>query len=203
MRTTLVVATRNKKKLQEIRVILKGLRVNLVSLEDLPKTPDIVENGKTFQANAAKKALAIARFTGELTLGEDSGICVAALYGKPGVYSARFAGIDKSDEKNNEKLLKSLTGVPASRRKAYYAAAVALADKNGLIGVVEGRCYGRIGFKPQGTFGFGYDPLFVIPEYKKTFAQLGPRIKHAMSHRYRALLKAQKLLLKYINKAGS
>jgi XTP/dITP diphosphohydrolase len=198
MRTALVVATRNKKKLQEIRVILKGLRVNLVSLEDFPKTPDIVENGKTFQDNAAKKALTIARFTGELTLGEDSGICVAALCGKPGVYSARFAGIDKSDEKNNEKLLKSLAGVPVSRRKAYYAAAVALADKNGLIGVVEGRCYGRIGFKPQGAFGFGYDPLFVIPKYKKTFAQLGPRIKHAMSHRYRALLKAQKLLLRYI-----
>jgi XTP/dITP diphosphohydrolase len=198
MRTIVVVATKNKKKLQEIRVILKGLRVDLRSLADFPKAPHIIENGKTFRENAAKKALTIARFTGELTLGEDSGICVAELCGKPGVYSARFAGSDKSDEKNNEKLLKSLAGVPITRRKAYYAAAVALADKNGLIGVVEGRCSGVIGFKPEGTFGFGYDPLFVIPKYKKTFAQLGPRIKHAMSHRYRALLKAQKLFAQYM-----
>ncbi len=198
MRTIVVVATKNKKKLEEIRVILKGLWVNLKSLADFPDAPSIIENGKTFQENAAKKALTIARFTGELTLGEDSGICVAALCGKPGVYSARFAGSDKSDEKNNQKLLKSLAGVPVARRKAYYAAAVALADKNGLIGVVEGRCNGVIGFKPEGTFGFGYDPLFVIPKYKKTFAQLGPRIKHAMSHRYRALLKAQKLFAQYM-----
>ncbi|MFA6216991.1 MAG: RdgB/HAM1 family non-canonical purine NTP pyrophosphatase [Candidatus Omnitrophota bacterium] len=202
MRITLVVATKNKKKLEEIRVILKGLRVNLVSLADFPQAPNIVENGLTFQENAAKKALTIARFTGELTLGEDSGICVDALDGKPGVYSARFAGNGKSDEKNNAKLLRLLDGIPNARRKAYYAAAVALADKNGLIGVVEGRCKGVIGFKPEGTFGFGYDPLFVIPKYKKTFAQLGPRIKHSMSHRYRALVKAQKLLSKYINKTN-
>lgn len=199
----LVVATKNKKKLEEIKEILKMLKLNIISLADFSKTPRIIENGLTFQENAVKKAVKTARFTGGLTMGEDSGLCVDALGGNPGVYSARFSGKDKSDEKNNQKLLKVLTGLPVSKRKAHYSCAVALADKNGLIGVVEGKCYGFIGFQPRGNFGFGYDPLFVIPKYKKTFAQLGPRIKHKMSHRYKALEKAKKVLQKYIENCGS
>ena len=191
----LVVATQNRKKLEEIKELLKELDLKITSLADFPAAPGIVENGKTFKENAVKKALKIAKFTGELTLGEDSGLCVEALGGAPGVRSARFSGRDKNDEKNNRKLLIALEGFSLKRRFAYYACAVALADKHGLIGVVEGRCSGRIAFTPQGHFGFGYDPLFLIPKYKKTFAQLGPAVKHSMSHRFRALTKARKILI--------
>jgi len=196
----LVVATKNKKKLEEIKEILKGLNLKIFSLVDYPKTPRIIENGKTFRENAVKKAVKIAKFTQKLTLGEDSGLCVDALEGKPGIYSSRFAGKDKSDRKNNLKLLKLLEGLPVNKRKAHYYCAVALADKNGLVGVAEEKCSGFIGFTLKGNFGFGYDPLFVIPEYKKTFAQLGPAIKHKMSHRFRALQKAKSLLATYLKR---
>lgn len=198
----LLVATKNKKKLEEIKEILKGLKLKIISLADFPETPRIIENGKTFQENAVKKAVKIARFTKQLTIGEDSGLCVDALGGKPGVYSARFSGKDKSDEKNNLKLLEVLGDLSASKRKAHYCSAVALADRHGLIGVVEGKCYGFIGFEPKGSFGFGYDPLFVIPKYGKTFAQLGAGIKHKMSHRYHALNKVRKIIKKYIEDYG-
>ncbi|MDD4939108.1 MAG: RdgB/HAM1 family non-canonical purine NTP pyrophosphatase [Candidatus Omnitrophica bacterium] len=201
----LVVATKNKKKLQEIKEILKGLDLKITSLVNYPKTPRIVENGKTFRENAIKKAVTIAKFTRKLSMGEDSGLCVDALGGKPGVYSARFSGKpagrtgrDKSDEKNNQKLLKMLKGLPLKKRKAHYHCAVALADKDGLVGVAEGTCGGLIGFEKRGNFGFGYDPLFLIPRYKKTFAELGPRVKHRMSHRFRALLETKKLLATYL-----
>jgi len=194
----LVIATQNKKKLEEIKEILKGFNLKIFSLADYSKTPRIIENGKTFRENAVKKAVKIAKFTQKLTLGEDSGLCVDALIGKPGVYSSRFAGKDKSDPKNNLKLLKLLKGLPVMKRKAHYYCAVALADKNGLVGVAEGECSGFIGFAEKGNFGFGYDPLFVIPKYKKTFAQLGLRIKHKMSHRFRALQKAKSILTTYL-----
>lgn len=194
----LLVATKNKKKLKEIKEILSPLNLRIISLADYHNTPRIIENGKTFRENAVKKAIKISRFSGELTLGEDSGLCVEALGGKPGVYSARFAGKDKSDIKNNLKIIKLLEGLPLSKRKAYYSCAVALADEKGLIGVVEGKCFGRIAFAPRGHFGFGYDPIFIIPKYKKTFAELGPAIKHRMSHRYHALEKAKKIIQKYI-----
>lgn len=204
----LVVATKNKKKLIEIKEILKGLNLNptlarkggvkITSLADYAKMPRIIEKGFTFRDNAIRKAVKIARFTKKLTLGEDSGLCVYALGGKPGVYSSRFSGKGKNDIKNNLKLLSLLRGLALSKRKAYYSCAVALADKDGLLGAVEGRCSGLIGFQLRGHFGFGYDPLFIIPKYKKTFAELGPGIKHKISHRYRALEKAKKIIQKYI-----
>ncbi|MDD5565950.1 MAG: RdgB/HAM1 family non-canonical purine NTP pyrophosphatase [Candidatus Omnitrophica bacterium] len=200
MSRMLLVATKNKKKLREIREILKGLKLRIRSLSDYPNAPRIIENGKTFKANAAKKALTIARFTGEFTLGEDSGLCVYALGGKPGVYSSRFAGKGKSDKKNNEKLLRLLENTPSKKRKAYYACAVALANGDGLIKIVEGRCFGAIAYEPKGSFGFGYDPVFIPPKFKKTFAQLAPSIKHSMSHRFRALSKAKKVIQKYIER---
>jgi XTP/dITP diphosphohydrolase len=200
MKQELVVATKNKKKSEEIKEILKGLNLRITSLADYPEIPAIIENGSTFKDNAIKKAVGVAKLTGKLTLGEDSGLCVRTLGGRPGVYSSRFAGKDKSDTKNNLKLLRLLKGIKPAKRKAFYSCAVALADRNGLIGAVEGRCFGIIGFKPQGNYGFGYDPLFIIPRYKRTFAQLGPRIKHKMSHRFRALTKAKKIIQKYIEK---
>lgn len=198
----LVVATENRKKLEEIKDILKDLDFKIVSLADYPGFPRIVENGKTFKENAVKKAFKIAKFTGELTMGEDSGLCVKALNGAPGVRSARYSGRDKNDDKNNRKLLKALEGLPIKKRSAYYACAVALADKKGLIKVVEGRCRGRIAFIPEGSFGFGYDPIFLIPKYKKTFAQLGGAVKHKMSHRFLALVKTRKVLDAYFKKGN-
>lgn len=194
----LIVATKNKKKLKEIKEILKPLSLEITSLADYKNVPRIIENGQTFKANAVKKAVTIAGFTKKLTLGEDSGLCVDALGGRPGVYSSRFSGKDKSDTKNNLKLLALLRGLPLTKRKAYYSCAVALADKDGLIGVAEGRCRGLIGFALKGHSGFGYDPLFIAPKHKKSFAQLGERIKHRMSHRYYALSKAKRIIFKYI-----
>ena len=200
MNFEIVVATRNRKKLAEIKDILKEFKPVISSLADYAKPPRIMENGKTFRENAIKKALAVARSTGKFTLGEDSGLCVYALGGKPGVYSSRFSGRNKSDRQNNLKLLKALLGLPQSKRKAYYVCVVVLADKDGLVGAAEGRCSGVIGIEEKGTHGFGYDPLFIIPKYKKTFAQLGEKIKHKMSHRYHALKKAKKIIQKYIER---
>jgi XTP/dITP diphosphohydrolase len=199
----LVVATKNKKKLKEIKEILRIRDLKISSLADFVRLPRIIENGRSFRENAAKKALKIARATGKFTLGEDSGLCVDVLHGAPGIYSSRFSGKDKSDLQNNLKLLRLLARLPIKKRRAHYVCAVALADKEGLIGVVEGKCYGLIGFEMRGTAGFGYDPLFVIPKYKKTFAELGERIKHKMSHRYRALEKAKKIIQKYIERQRS
>lgn len=196
----LVVATRNKKKLSEIKEILKGIKLDLLSLENYKDAPRVLENGKSFKENAVKKAVKLARFTGKLCLGEDSGLCVDALGGAPGIYSARFSGSDKSDLKNNLKLLKLLKDLPLTKRKAHYVCAVALADKNGLLAAVEGSCCGLIALDPSGTAGFGYDPLFYIPKYKKTFGQLGEKVKHKMSHRYYALKKARRIIEKYIVK---
>ena len=196
----LVVATKNKKKLSEIKEILKGTNLKLFALDAYKNVPPVTENGKTFQENAIKKAVKLARFTGQFCLGEDSGLCVDALNGAPGIYSARFSGRSKSDNKNNLKLLRLLKDVPVAKRKAQYVCAVALADRHGLIGAVEGNCPGLIAFAPEGSAGFGYDPLFYIPKYKKTFAQLGEKIKHKMSHRYYALKKAKQIIQKYIVK---
>ncbi|KPK96616.1 MAG: hypothetical protein AMJ95_13220 [Omnitrophica WOR_2 bacterium SM23_72] len=194
----LLVATRNKKKLKEIKEILNGLGLKIKSLTDYKQLPRIKENGRTFKENAVKKAVKIAGSTKKLCMGEDSGLCVNVLHGKPGIYSSRFSGKDKNDLKNNLKLLKLLGRIPLHKRIAHYTCCVALADRHGLIGAVEGKCYGIIGFEQKGHFGFGYDPLFIIPKYGKTFAQLGPGIKHKISHRFRALEKARKLLQKYI-----
>ncbi len=194
----LIVATKNKKKLEEIREILKDTEFSLKSLLDYPRKIRIVENGKSFKENAIKKAVKVAKVTKTLSLGEDSGLCVNFLKGAPGVYSSRFSGKNKSDAQNNLKLLKLLEGIPLSGRRAHYACAVALADKNGLLGVVEGWCYGAISLKLKGRRGFGYDPLFIVAGYNKTFGQLSEGIKHKISHRYNALNKARKIIQKYI-----
>ena len=197
----LVVATRNKKKLKEIKELLEDTGIKILSLKDIPHAPSIVEDGETFIQNAVKKAATIAQFTKKLTLGEDSGLEVKVLKNKPGVYSARFSGPGATDRKNNLKLLRLLKNAPLKKRGARYVCAIALADKNGLIFTGEGRCSGLIGFKSKGTFGFGYDPLFIIPKYNKTFAQLGRQIKHKMSHRAKALNKLNKFILKYLRKS--
>lgn len=192
----LLVATRNKKKLGEIRDLLGGQGFHVTSLADYENMPKIVEDGETFAQNAVKKAATIAQYTKKLVLGEDSGLEVEALGNSPGVYSARYAGEGATDRKNNLKLLRELRGVPSKERRARYRCAVALADAKGLIGVATGSCYGLVGFKPKGRHGFGYDPLFIVEKYGKTFAELGPEIKHKMSHRFYALKKARRIMEK-------
>jgi XTP/dITP diphosphohydrolase len=194
----LLVATRNKKKLAEIKKLLKGLNLKITSLDDYRGLPEIIEDGKTFEQNAIKKAVTIAIYTRKLTLGEDSGLEVAALHNQPGVFSSRFSGVHATDKKNNLKLLRLLRGVSLKKRKARYRCAVALADGKKLIYAGSGSCNGLIGFKSQGHNGFGYDPLFLIPKYHKTFGQLPGTVKDSMSHRAKALKKLSPVIAKYL-----
>ena len=195
MPTPLVLGTRNAKKLQEIADILGDLGIALQDLSLYPNAADVVEDGNTFEANARKKAAETAKAIGQWVLGEDSGLVVPALNGRPGIYSARYAGVQGDDAANNTKLLAELTPLPADKREAYYVCTAALADPSGEVhAVVEGRCWGRIITEYRGAGGFGYDPLFLIPEYHQTFGELSARVKHALSHRGRALLQLRPAL---------
>ena len=184
----LVLGTRNRKKRQEIVEILGDLGLELADLTRWPDAPEVEEDGATFEANARKKAVEVARALGQWVLGEDSGLVVPGLNGRPGVYSARYAGKQGDDEANNDRLLAELAPLPDDRRAAYYVCVAVLADPGGEVrAVAEGRCHGVIIPEARGGGGFGYDPLFLIPEFHKTFGELSPRVKHALSHRSRAL----------------
>ena len=196
----LLVATRNKKKLQEIKELLSDLPLRITSLDDYPDMPEIEEDGGSFAANALKKAATIALYTGKLTMGEDSGLEVKVLGNAPGIYSARFSGAGATDEKNNRKLLRALKNVPLSKRQARYRCFVALVDSQRIVDVVSGSCQGLIGLRQKGKNGFGYDPLFLIPRFNKTFGELPPEIKARTSHRARALAKFRKVIQKYFKK---
>jgi XTP/dITP diphosphohydrolase len=196
----LVLGTRNAKKRREIEEILGDLGIELRDLAQFPPLPEVVEDGATFEANARKKAAETAIALGQWTLGEDSGLVVPALDGRPGVFSARYAGTQGDDAANNRKLLAEVAPLPPEKREAYYVCTAALADPGGQIhAVVEGRCWGRIISDHRGGGGFGYDPLFLIPEYHQTFGELSPRVKHALSHRGRALLQLRPILRKVLN----
>ncbi len=195
----LIIATTNAGKLREIRELLKDLDVEITSLSDYPDAPKVEEDGKNFAQNALKKAATIALYTKKLTLGEDSGLEVKALGNRPGIYSARFAGNGATDKKNNAKLLRELRGVPLKKRQARYRCFAALVDGRRVIDVVSGSCAGVIALKGKGKNGFGYDPLFLIPRYNKTFGELDPAVKAQISHRARALRKVKNVLKKYLN----
>src|SRR5262249_42607765 len=157
--------------------------------------PEVVEDGTTFEENARKKAVELARHLKHWVLGEDSGLVVPALNGRPGVSSARYAGKQGDDAANNARLLAELGPLPDDCRDAYYVCTAALADPEGNVrAVVEGRCHGVILRAPRGSGGFGYDPLFLIPEYHQTFGELSARVKHALSHRGRALARLHPFL---------
>ena len=194
----LIIATKNEKKLHELKRYLKVINAKIVSLKDMKNPPRIIENGKTFKANAAKKALVISKFANGLVLADDSGLAVEAMGGQPGVRSSRFAGPKKSDRENNRKLLKLLENVPIKKRQAKFICAVAIADNGRVIKVIEESCSGLIAFEPKGEYGFGYDPVFLIPKYKKTFGELGLKVKDKMSHRSKALKKTREFLKKYL-----
>jgi XTP/dITP diphosphohydrolase len=191
----LVVGTRNPKKGEEILDILGDLVVELRDLTAWPDAPEVVEDADTFEGNARKKAVELARYLKQWVLGEDSGLVVPGLNGRPGVYSARYAGKQGDDAANNARLLAELAPLTDDRRAAYYVCTAALADPEGNVrAVVEGRCHGVIVREPRGSGGFGYDPLFLIPEYHQTFGELSARVKHALSHRARALAQLRPVL---------
>ncbi len=193
----LVIATRNKGKLREIRALLKGTRIRVLSLDDFPGCPDVIEDGKTFRENALKKARAVAGYTGKTALADDSGLSVDALDGAPGVYSARFSGPGADDLKNNRKLLRMMKDAPDSERGAEFVCVMALAGPPGA-GIkektVKGVVRGRITREMRGPRGFGYDPLFYYSPKGMTFAEMGPEEKNKVSHRARALTKIKDII---------
>lgn len=196
---SLVISTRNQKKFKEIKRLFKGDDIEVLSMEDLTGIPPVVEDKKTFEGNAVKKALAVSRRTNALVLADDSGLEVYSLDGAPGVLSARYAGAQKSDRLNCLKLLDALKGKPVPERKARFRCAVAIARGGKLIETVEGSCEGIISPGMEGSTGFGYDPLFIPKGRKKTFAQLGPEVKDALSHRAKALRKAKRVIGRYLS----
>lgn len=194
----LVIASANEKKKKELRRLLNLKGVKIFTLKDFKDPPKVREDKNTFVGNAIKKAVVVSRFAKRLTVADDSGLEVDILGGLPGVRSARFAGTGQDDAKNNQKLIMLLKDVPFKKRGAQFRCAIAVADSGRLLGTFEARCRGLIGFKRQGNTGFGYDPLFVIPKYNRTFAQLGPKIKDQMSHRAKAIRKSQRLIKKLL-----
>ncbi|NQT75509.1 MAG: RdgB/HAM1 family non-canonical purine NTP pyrophosphatase [Candidatus Omnitrophica bacterium] len=194
----LVVATRNQDKLKEISALLRGLPLEVVSLDNFRNVPEVIENGRTLEANAKKKAVHVSRFLGRFVVADDSGLEIEALGKEPGVHSARFSGKGATYASNNKKVLKLLNAVPRAKRTAVFRCVIAVADRGKMVGLAEGRCRGRIGFRPIGRTGFGYDPIFVPYGYKKTFAQLGLKKKNRISHRSRALIEARKIIKRYV-----
>ena len=184
----LILGTHNAKKCGELRLLLEPLSIELRSLAEVPNPLEVDETGATFIDNARLKAAQQAVHLGEWTIGEDSGLCVPALGGEPGVLSARYSDPGATDERNNAKLLQALSSKLGCERRAYYVCTIALSDPSGTIHIeAEGRCWGQIIQEYRGAGGFGYDPLFEIPEYHQTFAELGPSVKAVLSHRARAL----------------
>lgn len=188
----ILVATQNPGKVREIRKALKGLGLRIRSLHDFRDIPGMKEDGKSFTENALKKARFYSKIYGKLTISDDSGLEVDVLKGSPGVYSARFAGENASDRKNNQKLLHQMDGIPLSKRGARFKCSIAVVSPEGKETVVEGECRGRIGFKEVGKKGFGYDPLFILPGLGKTMAQLTLEEKNRISHRGKALRRLRK-----------
>jgi XTP/dITP diphosphohydrolase len=184
----LVLGTHNRKKAAELLDLLTPHGFELRCLAELTQAIEVDETGNTFSENAMLKATKQAIHLGEWVLGEDSGLCVEPLHGVPGVYSARYAGPQATDEDNNAKLLRELKNFSADKRTAFYVCHATLSDPQGNVRAEsEGRCYGRIRTEAAGTGGFGYDPLFEIVEYHRTFGELGNTIKSVLSHRSRAM----------------
>jgi len=191
-----VLATRNPDKREELAALLGDLGIKIRTLADFPDAPEVVEDGDTCRANAVKKAVAIARHTGLPAVADDTGLEVEALGGRPGVHAARYAGERATYEDNWRKLIRELDGVPWQRRRARFITVAAVAMPSGKVEVAEGILEGVIAEAPAGTLGFGYDPIFVVPQLGKTLAQLAPGEKNRISHRARAFSKVREILLK-------
>ena len=195
--TKLLVATTNLGKFSEVEAFLTDVPIEVVCLTNLVNPPEVIENGRTFEENALKKARILADYSGLLTLADDSGLEVDALGGAPGIYSARYAGEDSDDARNNQKLLGALAGRPEEQRTARFVCALALCAPQSCgmeDWAVRQTCEGRIAFDLRGDHGFGYDPLFFYPPFGKTFGEVERELKATVSHRGRALMKLVEIL---------
>lgn len=194
----LIIATANVDKLKEIKAILRGVKLPIVCLADLDKKFHIKENGKTFLANAIKKTKPVSvAYPDDLVAGEDSGLEVTYLDGRPGVYSKRYSGKNWTYEKNNLKILKELQGVAWRKRKAHFTATLAVMRGGKLVKKIEGKLNGYISRECKGGGGFGYDPILYIPKYRKTVAQLPSATKNKISHRALAFRKLKVFLRQF------
>lgn len=192
---TIIAASRNQHKIKEIEAITKKFGIHVVSRDEAGVPPvEIEEDGETFEENSFKKANEIMKLSGRTTIADDSGLMVEYLGGAPGVYSARFAGEDGNDIKNNEKLLVLLEGVPYKERRAKFVSVITMVFPDGERLVARGECEGHIIDMPEGENGFGYDPLFIPEGYQRTFAQMTEEEKNRISHRAKALKSLEKLL---------
>ena len=196
---TLVLATANPHKLKELRSLLVGFPVRVIPVTRFKKCPKVLEDGTTFEANAVKKASIYSKLSSFLTLADDSGLCVDSLKGRPGVYSARFAGPGCSFRDNNEKLLRLLNGKSKMNRKASFHCAIALYRKGRKVRLFKGICRGFISRSLAGRNGFGYDPVFIPAGKQKTFAQLSSTEKNKLSHRAKALETTKRFLSRYFS----
>lgn len=193
--TKLVLGSRNKKKLREMLDLLGDLGLDLSDLTPYPNAPEVDETAGTFIGNATLKAVTLAPVLGTWVIGEDSGLVVPALGGDPGVDSALYAGRHGDDAANNAKLLAELAKLPGADRAAYYVSTAVLSDPTGqVVATAEGRCHGVVVDALRGAGGFGYDPLFLVPEYGKTFGELPPEVKQSMSHRAKAFAQLRPVL---------
>lgn len=195
----IVFATGNKNKVREISEILEGFEIPVQSMKDAGVEVDIIENGKTFEENSLIKARSVWNVTGGLVLADDSGLEVDALNKEPGIYSARYMGEDTSYHIKNANIIERLEGVSDDKRTARFVCAVAAVFPDGSEKVVRGVMEGRIGYEEKGENGFGYDPIFILPKYEKTTAELKPEEKNAESHRGKALRAIRKEIEDYEN----
>jgi XTP/dITP diphosphohydrolase len=191
----IVLATRNKKKVEEIKRITEGMAVRIFTLDDFPGCPEVEEDGATFEENAVKKARTVARFAGKPALADDSGLEVYALGGDPGTRSARYSGADADDSKNTEKLLSDMRSLAKKDRKARFVCSLALAMSDGNVRTFNGYSEGSIGTEPRGANGFGYDPVFWPEGYDRTFAEMSSEEKDCLSHRGNAIRQLQRYLM--------
>ena len=196
--TEILLATHNQNKVIEIQQIFSGESVSFSSLANFKNAPHIHEDGHSFLENAVKKATTIASWSGKISLADDSGLEVDCLNGAPGIYSARYAGEEATDQENNLKLLEMLKDIPPDQRTAQYRCVMVIGFPNGRYESAEGHCHGLISLEPHGKNGFGYDPLFYDAVLKKTFAEMDPSIKNKISHRFHALENLKPIILKLL-----
>ncbi|MBN2538540.1 MAG: XTP/dITP diphosphatase [Deltaproteobacteria bacterium] len=190
----IVFASKNRGKIRELNALLEGINITLSSLYDYTDAPDIIEDGRTFLENALKKARVISDYAGRTVIADDSGLEVDYLEGAPGIHSARYSGAGATDEKNIRKLLEELEGVSVEKRGAAFKCALVLYRTDGTFETFEGKLEGTIATEQAGSEGFGYDPVFIVPEYGKTVAQIDPDTKNRISHRAMAFAKLKKSL---------